>query len=126
MKQFNNALIFLLILLTPISIFSLENTTKSQLQPSVTLYGSAQCKICQNFFKNMKKDKIKYKFLDVNKNRSAGNKMWKKVQKIKPFARSVRFPVIDIEGSILVSPNYAQFKQTYDKHKTHKKPAIKK
>ncbi|MCB1145333.1 MAG: hypothetical protein KDK41_17850 [Leptospiraceae bacterium] len=79
-------------------------------EPTILFYGSDQCGICQSFFSNMKDEKIAYTFINVRKDRKGNNEMWEKVFKVNPDARSVRFPVIDIDGKVLVSPNYKTFK----------------
>ncbi len=60
--------------------------------------------------KSLEKDKINYTFYDVNSNSAKNSEMWKKVRKLNPKATSTKFPVMDVNGKIMIRPEYKQVK----------------
>ena len=79
----------------------------------LVMYGSSRCGICHHFRRKMAKEGIDYTFVDVNRDPEGKSAMWQHVMRVRPKARSVRFPVFAIGQRALVSPSYAQFREFY-------------
>lgn len=106
-----------------ILIFILTECTSKQVIPfnfthpepmttkKILFYGSSSCGHCQYFSQNMQKEKIPFQFFDVRKDKSKNTEMWDKVYQVEKNPTSISFPVMDIDGKILVSPSYEDFKK---------------
>jgi glutaredoxin len=83
-------------------------TTKSNPKNEIIVYGSKNCIHCIKFLSSLDSAGIKYKFRDVEQDKNLFNEMYQKIQKanIKGF---ISYPVLDIEGKILVNPDFKQF-----------------
>lgn len=77
---------------------------KSLKQKSViTVYGSKTCHHCTVFETWLDEQKLKYTFYDVNTDKEARMEMLNKVKGAKIKGR-ILYPVVDIDGKILIRP----------------------
>ncbi|MCO4762981.1 MAG: hypothetical protein KC502_15805 [Myxococcales bacterium] len=81
----------------------------------IVMYGSGRCGICKGFRARMERDGIRYTWVDILQDSRGRRTMWRLVQKAKPGARSVRFPVMTLGKRILVSPRYSDFERVRTK-----------
>ena len=95
--------LLLALLITP----SLTNAADS-----ITLYGREGCGLCKAMRKNLDNAGIAYTFYDVDTDKTKNAEMWKKVRRVNPDSKSIRFPVMDVNGTILVSPSFQEVKQS--------------
>lgn len=80
---------------------------------SVVLYGSDMCGICVHVRRQLERDKVPYRFMNVRVDRVAQRTMWALVRSVQPHSRSVRFPVVTVGDQILVSPGYGLIHATW-------------
>lgn len=109
------SIFIILVFMSPLAIFT--DSIPQKFSPKqnkysgyVLFYGSPGCGHCRKFSRNMQKEGVPFIFLNVINNENNRNEMWEKVRTIKPEADSVGFPVIDLNGIILVTPSYEEFK----------------
>ena len=91
--------LLLALLITP----SLTNAADS-----ITLYGREDCGLCKAMRKNLDNAGIGYTFYDVDADESKNTEMWQKIQSSDPGTKNVQFPVVDINGLILMSPSFEE------------------
>lgn len=103
MKKTVVFLIFLVSLL-------LQGPVQANSKGNIIIYGSKDCGFCQGMMKNLNAEKIPYKFHDVNKDATKNNEMWSKLSKEFGKMKSVKFPVMDIKGKILIRPDFKKVK----------------
>ena len=90
-------------------------------QPVITMYGSDQCGFCQAMKRNLDAEKVAYTFYDINKEKDKGSEMWKKLYAAYPSRKGgVTFPVMDINGKILISPKFEEVKSLLGSGETKK------
>lgn len=94
---------------------SFSGTLSANDRPKILIYGSNGCGFCNAMRKSLNKDKIHFTFYDVNSNNAKNSEMWKKVRTLNPKAASTKFPVMDINGKIMIRPTYKQVKALVSK-----------
>ena len=72
-------------------------------QKEMLIYGSNECEHCIAFKKKMDSLDIKYTFYDVQVDQSKADEMLRKLEEVK-FMGYIAFPVVDVEGDVMVSP----------------------
>jgi len=77
----------------------------------VHFYGSPYCGHCLHFSRNMQKEGIPFIFHNVKASDKANEEMWNLVHSVDSGANSVRFPVLNVNGKVLVSPEYKELKK---------------
>lgn len=76
-------------------------------QEDVVVYGSKDCIHCMVFTRSLDSAGVAYRFCEVDKDKSLFNEMYQKIQKIN-YPGYVEYPVVDINGKILVSPEFRE------------------
>ena len=76
-------------------------------QKNIIVYGSDLCVHCQIFRRKLESRGIEYTFLDVDKNDKYFLELQEKIKK-SGFKGYVQYPVLDIEGQILVYPEFSE------------------
>ena len=76
-------------------------------QKNIIIYGSDHCVHCQIFRRKLESKGIEYTFLDVDKNDNYFLELQEKIRE-SGFTGYVQYPVIDIEGQILVQPEFPE------------------
>jgi len=74
----------------------------------IVIYGSKTCDHCIAFLKKADSLSVKYSFKDVETNTEYYNELVKKIQDAN-FPDYVSFPVIEVDGSIHVNPEFQEF-----------------
>jgi glutaredoxin len=95
------------------AIFSILFTAdylRADTDTGIIMYGSKNCGLCTAMQRNLDAEKIPYQFLDVKEDAAKNSEMWAKIFKAHGRLNSVRFPVMDINGEILVSPKFEDVK----------------
>ncbi len=72
-------------------------------QKEMIVYGSNTCDHCISFKQKMDSLGIKYTFYDVQEDQTKAQEMLDKLEKVN-FIGNIAFPVVDIEGRVMVSP----------------------
>jgi len=80
-----------------------EVITEATSQKEMVVYGSDTCDHCISFKKKMDSLGIKYTFYDVVADETKAQEMLDKLEKVN-FIGNIAFPVVDIEGRVMVSP----------------------
>lgn len=78
----------------------------------VIIYGSKTCPHCMAFIQKMDREGINYIFKEVDNDNENFQEMYTKI-KANNFQGYINYPVIDIEGEILVAPTFDQFTEVY-------------
>ncbi len=76
----------------------------------VIVYGNHTCPHCVAFTNKLKDNGIKYIFKEVDKRDENFKEMYEKVQSAE-YQGYIQYPVVDINGKILVSPEYDEFRK---------------
>lgn len=84
-----------------------HNTEIRGSQKNIIVYGSDHCVHCQIFRRKLESKGIEYTFLDVDKNDKYFLELQEKIKK-SGFKGYVQYPVLDIEGQILVYPEFSE------------------
>ncbi len=88
-----------------------ESSEKSELKASgqkeMLVYGANTCDHCINFKRKMDSLQIKYTFFDVEVDQTKADEMLRKLEQAR-FIGNISFPVVDIEGRVMVSPDIQQ------------------
>ncbi|HON78177.1 MAG TPA: glutaredoxin domain-containing protein [Spirochaetota bacterium] len=77
---------------------------------SIIMYGSERCGLCMAMRRNLDRENLQYTFYDVNSDSSRNREMWQKVRSVRSGSTSVRFPVMDVNGRVLISPSFSDVK----------------
>jgi len=85
-----------------------ESTAQDKKTHDVVIYGSMTCDHCIAFLKKADSLSVKYAFKDVETNTEYYNELVKKIQDAN-FPDYVSFPVIEVDGSIHVNPEFQEF-----------------
>jgi len=72
-------------------------------QKEMIVYGSNTCDHCIDFKRKMDSLGVKYTFYDVEVDQRKADEMLAKLEKAR-FMGYISFPVVDIEGRVMVSP----------------------
>ena len=75
---------------------------------AIVIYGSMTCDHCIAFLKKADSLSVQYSFKDVETNQIYYSELVKKIQDAK-YQGYVSFPVIEVDGSIHVNPEFEQF-----------------
>lgn len=86
---------------------------QNQNNNTIQVYGRENCGLTQYFLKQLQANGANYAFYDVDKDYSRNNEMFSKVYRKYPDIGTFKFPVVDVRGNILLSPNFNQFKSVY-------------
>lgn len=78
-------------------------SSEAYAQKEMTVYGSNTCDHCISFKKEMDSLGIKYTFYDVEADQTKAQEMLDKLEKVN-FSGYIAFPVVDIEGRVMVNP----------------------
>lgn len=78
----------------------------------IIIYGSKSCPHCVAFIDKMDQEKISYTFKEVDHDDNNYQEMLDKINSIN-FAGYVSYPVVDVDGSILVAPDFERFIEIY-------------
>jgi|GEM_PF-2628094 len=65
------------------------------------LYGNPNCGRCIGFKRKLSRENVKYTFINVRQNRQANSRMWRLMRKGGFNARSVSFPILELNGKVL-------------------------
>jgi glutaredoxin len=79
-------------------------------QKKMIIYGSMQCVHCHQLRRQLDAQGIEYEFRDVDESDVFFQILQNKLKEIN-FKGYVRYPVIDIEGEILVNPEFEEVVQ---------------
>jgi uncharacterized protein YkwD/glutaredoxin len=60
--------------------------------------------------RNLQNNNITFTFYDVNTDSSKNREMWQKVRSVRSGSTSVRFPVMEVNGQVLISPSFNDVK----------------
>ncbi|MDZ7607393.1 MAG: glutaredoxin family protein [Cyclobacteriaceae bacterium] len=101
-------LVFLAFYATQCGKSSSESATQSEKTHEVIVYGSMTCDHCIDFLKKADSLSVKYTFKDVETNTEYYNELVKKIQEAN-YQGYVSFPVIEVDGSIYVNPEFQKF-----------------
>jgi len=85
-----------------------EQTAESKKTHEIVIYGSMTCDHCIDFLKSADSISVKYTFKDVETNDAYYNELVKKIQDAN-YQGYVSFPVIEVDGSIHVNPEFKAF-----------------
>ncbi len=85
-----------------------ESTTQRVITHDVVVFGSMTCDHCIDFLKKADSISVKYTFKDVETNTDYYNELVKKIQDAN-YQGYVSFPVIEVDGSIHVNPEFREF-----------------
>ena len=77
--------------------------TEVAAQKEMLIYGSDECDHCIAFKKKMDSLNISYTFYDVQVDQSKADEMLRKLEEVK-FMGYIAFPVVDVEGKVMVNP----------------------
>lgn len=80
-----------------------ESASAGRTQKEMIVYGSNECEHCITFKRQMDSLNIRYTFYDVQVDQSKADEMLKKLERVN-FIGYISFPVVDIEGNIMVAP----------------------
>ena len=85
-----------------------ENNQSSIKQTKqIIVYGSNNCDHCLDFKAQLDSIGFSYDFRDVEFNDAMNREMYYKVQRARIVGR-INYPVIDVEGKIMVAPNLSE------------------
>jgi len=76
-------------------------------QKQIIVYGSMDCDHCLTFIRKLDSRGIEYEFRDVDESDTYFLELRQKIASIN-YTGYVQFPVLDIEGSILVNPDFKE------------------
>ncbi|HMV78336.1 MAG TPA: glutaredoxin domain-containing protein [Leptospiraceae bacterium] len=79
------------------------------------MYRTNECGFCNAMRKSLNKDRIHFTFYNVNSNNAKISEMREKVRTVNPKAASTKFPVMNINGKIMIRPTYKQVKALVSK-----------
>jgi len=78
----------------------------------IKLYGRETCGLCLSMRKKLDQAGIPYIFYDVDVDKAKNREMWNKIRESNHGSSgSVRFPIVDIYGLILISPSFDEVKR---------------
>ena len=75
-------------------------------QKNIIVYGSMECNHCHQFRRKLESKGITYEFRDVDENDAYFIELQNLIKSIK-YSGYVSYPVIDIEGEVLVNPVFS-------------------
>ena len=90
-----------------------KDSTKYSADNSLILYGSEGCGFCISLKKELDDAGISYKFFDVTTNESYSEEMFNKINEAFPGSNYANFPVVDINGKILIRPELDEVKKIF-------------
>jgi glutaredoxin len=81
----------------------------------INIYGSSECGYCLNMKEEMKYRCLSYNFYDVLKDSEKQDEMWEKVNAQLPGTTTIYFPVMEINGEIIMRPDWPQVLEILEK-----------
>ncbi|MCB1308162.1 MAG: glutaredoxin [Leptospiraceae bacterium] len=75
----------------------------------VIVYGSHGCGHCRQFVAQLERDSIEYTFYDIYDEPERKAEMFTKARSAFPDLTTVHFPLVDVNGTILMRPGYSEF-----------------
>jgi glutaredoxin len=81
---------------------------------TIIIYGSQSCDHCITFRQKIDSLNIKYDFRDAEANENYYNELMFKIQQAR-YTDYIAFPVVDIEGKLMVRPELDVFLKEYQK-----------
>jgi len=104
MKKHRFIPIIILLGLAPFfSCMSGPSSTVINANNKILVYGDEQCWNCQHFRKSLEAANIAYSFFDVDADSAKSQEMWNKINAIAPGTTKITFPIVDINGKVLLS-----------------------
>ena len=91
----------------PVSKDAEQEEPRKGIQKKIIVYGSMHCIHCHQFRRKLDSKGIEYEFRDIDANDEFFHEMQKKIKSID-YKGYVQYPVIDIEGIILVNPDFKE------------------
>jgi len=85
---------------------------KEDILESIIIYGSKTCVHCLSFLEKLDQEGINYTFKEVDNDDANFQEMYAKIKAIK-FKGYVNYPVVDVDGEILVAPDFDEFYRVY-------------
>jgi len=99
----NRVFVVLTTVMLLVSIGCETKKAETATQKEMIVYGSDTCDHCISFKAKMDSLGIKYTFYDVQVDQTKAQEMLDKLAKVN-FIGNIAFPVVDIEGRVMVSP----------------------
>lgn len=91
-------------------VFAQEKISTAKSVKTLIVYGSESCPHCIATKEFLDKKKVKYKFLDIDKDIEALKEMLDKLKKANISLSNVEIPVIDNNGDVFINtPNFQDF-----------------
>ena len=78
----------------------------------VELYGRHRCSICRSFVAQLEARDLRYSFYDLDREPDRSEEMWALIREHHPDTKSVGLPVVRVNGTVLIRPDFARF-ETY-------------
>ncbi|MEQ9364646.1 MAG: glutaredoxin domain-containing protein [Leptospirales bacterium] len=75
----------------------------------VELYGRHRCSICRAFVAELEARQITFRFYDVDQEPERAREMWALIHEHFPDTKSVGLPVVRVNGTVLLRPEFARF-----------------
>jgi len=107
-------LILLLLTLIPLHPAAIANS--SETQKNVIIYGNEKCGYCKKTIEWMNSRGIAYLYRDVELYGTYQDEMFTKLNKAG-FTSTAYFPVLDVNGQILMKPEFDDIKKALSGHK---------
>lgn len=79
---------------------------------NIIVYGSKACPHCIIFIRELDEADIAYTFKEVDNDDANFTEMYDKIKAIN-YQGYVNYPVLDVDGEILVAPEFDRFYETY-------------
>ena len=84
---------------------------------NIIVYGSKTCPHCVIFIRELDEADIAYTFKEVDNDDANFKEMYDKIKAIN-YQGYVNYPVLDVDGEILVAPEYDRFYEIYRNQKS--------
>lgn len=90
-----------------------SNNTVPEAQKELIIYGSENCDHCLEFRQKIDSMKIDYVFKDAEANENYYNELAAKINRAN-LQGYIAFPVIEIDGRLMVRPEFDNFLSVYN------------
>ncbi|MBN1531624.1 MAG: glutaredoxin family protein [Spirochaetes bacterium] len=87
-----------------------DDDAKGAVNASILLYGRTNCGLCRAMMSRLEGEHIQYTFVDIQNDGGHNQEMWGKIRKVQPSASSIRLPVMEINGQVMISPSWERVK----------------
>jgi len=91
------------------TILSIINAQADISTPDIIIYGNEKCEYCKEIIDQLSEQKIPFTYLDVEKYGTYQEEMFKKLISAG-FTTTAIFPVVDVNGQILMKPKLGDIK----------------